>query len=346
MATTCCTPLLDRVIPALLGTSRLHPAPSCHHLFLLNTTRTSGGRASLQQRAWQLHYLSLSISLPPSLPPFPPFPPRSLPPSLSPGFYWVDPNLGCSQDAVLVHCNFSSGLACISPNSSRGQGEAPWLSVSWQPSLADLSWFSQVTGHKVLAWHICTLLFSIMSVYPHTLTLTHTCTHTHTRMHSHTHTHTHTHTHMHSHTHSHTCTHTHTCTPSHMHSQVEYSIHPVQLNFLRLSSSHALQHIVYHLPQPRPPSVTSEATALLVVRGLGEEAAIVERREGYQWERQGPSIRIPFLLDSSDNRLELEQFPITDFSASLSGATAEDFRIEIGPVCFSQGWHGYEASGG
>ena len=35
------------------------------------------------------------------------------------GFYWIDPNLGCSADAILVYCNFTSNETCIHPNSSQ-----------------------------------------------------------------------------------------------------------------------------------------------------------------------------------------------------------------------------------
>ena len=60
------------------------------------------------------------------------------------GFYWVDPNLGCSVDSILIYCNFSSGFACIFPNTTR-------LTVAWQPGSSDPPWFSLVTGHKVSA---------------------------------------------------------------------------------------------------------------------------------------------------------------------------------------------------
>ena len=32
------------------------------------------------------------------------------------GLYWIDPNLGCSSDAILVYCNFTSSETCIHPN--------------------------------------------------------------------------------------------------------------------------------------------------------------------------------------------------------------------------------------
>ena len=35
------------------------------------------------------------------------------------GFYWIDPNLGCSSDAILVYCNFTSNETCIHPNSTQ-----------------------------------------------------------------------------------------------------------------------------------------------------------------------------------------------------------------------------------
>lgn len=31
------------------------------------------------------------------------------------GIYWIDPNLGCSSDAILVYCNFTLNETCISP---------------------------------------------------------------------------------------------------------------------------------------------------------------------------------------------------------------------------------------
>ena len=35
--------------------------------------------------------------------------------SVTAGWYWIDPNLGCSQDAIQVYCNFTSGETCINP---------------------------------------------------------------------------------------------------------------------------------------------------------------------------------------------------------------------------------------
>lgn len=35
--------------------------------------------------------------------------------TISSGYYWIDPNLGCSADAVLVYCDFSSNETCLFP---------------------------------------------------------------------------------------------------------------------------------------------------------------------------------------------------------------------------------------
>lgn len=32
------------------------------------------------------------------------------------GFYWVDPNQGCSADAIRVYCDFATGETCIQAN--------------------------------------------------------------------------------------------------------------------------------------------------------------------------------------------------------------------------------------
>lgn len=31
------------------------------------------------------------------------------------GWYWIDPNQGCSHDAILVYCNFTTSQTCINP---------------------------------------------------------------------------------------------------------------------------------------------------------------------------------------------------------------------------------------
>ena len=38
------------------------------------------------------------------------------------GEFWVDPNLGCSSDAILVFCNFTSNETCIFPREHQVRG--------------------------------------------------------------------------------------------------------------------------------------------------------------------------------------------------------------------------------
>lgn len=33
----------------------------------------------------------------------------------SPGEYWIDPDQGCTQDAIKVYCNMETGETCVSP---------------------------------------------------------------------------------------------------------------------------------------------------------------------------------------------------------------------------------------
>ena len=39
-------------------------------------------------------------------------------PFFSAGLYWIDPNLGCSSDAVQVFCNCTSKQTCVVPNTT------------------------------------------------------------------------------------------------------------------------------------------------------------------------------------------------------------------------------------
>ena len=72
--------------------------------------------------------LCLSLSLSPS-------PPTLLPPD----HYWVDPNGGCTNDAVEVYCNFTDGVArtCVLPAKREAERK------SWA---GDSIWFSTLQG--------------------------------------------------------------------------------------------------------------------------------------------------------------------------------------------------------
>ena len=38
------------------------------------------------------------------------------------GYYWVDPNQGCIEDAIEVYCNFTSGgETCVQPDDESGE---------------------------------------------------------------------------------------------------------------------------------------------------------------------------------------------------------------------------------
>lgn len=51
------------------------------------------------------------------------------------GHFWIDPNGGCTTDAVQVYCNFTDGVpkTCIAPQQSEAErknwnGESIWFS--------------------------------------------------------------------------------------------------------------------------------------------------------------------------------------------------------------------------
>lgn len=116
---------------------------------ILNATNVGTSRSFPAQTCSQIHLLNSSLES---------------------GFYWIDPNLGCSSDAVLVYCNFTSGETCVFPNSTEVLAlllqpphhfhltflnlvQRYWLPPSWQkrtglnePPL----WLSGTTGHQVL----------------------------------------------------------------------------------------------------------------------------------------------------------------------------------------------------
>ena len=53
--------------------------------------------------------------------------------SLYPGEFWVDPNQGSAEDAILVHCNLDTGETCISANPPSVPRKVWWTSSRNKP---------------------------------------------------------------------------------------------------------------------------------------------------------------------------------------------------------------------
>lgn len=49
---------------------------------------------------------------------------------LSPGNYWVDPNLGSTADAIKVFCNMETGETCVYPSIAKVPKKNWWSSKS------------------------------------------------------------------------------------------------------------------------------------------------------------------------------------------------------------------------
>lgn len=47
---------------------------------------------------------------------------------ISPGHYWVDPNLGSTADAIKVFCNMKTGQTCVYPTISKVPKKNWWTS--------------------------------------------------------------------------------------------------------------------------------------------------------------------------------------------------------------------------
>ena len=63
--------------------------------------------------------------------------------SLSPGWYWIDPNLGMRDDAVSVFCNMTGGgETCVFPDvHSRAMPNIPWRREGEK-----YDWYSNLRG--------------------------------------------------------------------------------------------------------------------------------------------------------------------------------------------------------
>lgn len=84
-----CVPMLDSDSTG----ERRRPAHSCQHICHLNSNTAGGiGNISSLNSRCRVHYTA--------------------------GLYWIDPNLGCSSDAVQVYCNCTSRKTCVIPNTT------------------------------------------------------------------------------------------------------------------------------------------------------------------------------------------------------------------------------------
>merc|ERR1711890_147783 len=58
-------------------------------------------------------------------------------PELKTGFYWIDPNRGCTEDAVKVHCNFDGEdtiTTCVPPTKTLSVEKSRWSSKIFSAS--------------------------------------------------------------------------------------------------------------------------------------------------------------------------------------------------------------------
>ena len=83
---TLCVPV--RIIDSI-GMSQTQPAQSCQAINDLLNKQSNGMYHNLQVHHYPCMYIIYT------------------------GWYWIDPNLGCSQDSVYIYCNFTSKETCI-----------------------------------------------------------------------------------------------------------------------------------------------------------------------------------------------------------------------------------------
>jgi len=61
-------------------------------------------------------------------------------PELKSGFYWIDPNRGCKEDAIRVHCNFTDDedkiTTCVFPSKTMSVEKKPWAKSMFSASAA------------------------------------------------------------------------------------------------------------------------------------------------------------------------------------------------------------------
>ncbi len=61
-------------------------------------------------------------------------------PQFEDGLYWVDPNLGMTEDAVKVYCNMTSGETCVFPDVHASK----MPNIPWRKS--GKGWYSSLRG--------------------------------------------------------------------------------------------------------------------------------------------------------------------------------------------------------
>lgn len=66
------------------------------------------------------------------------------------GFYWIDPNQGCPDDAIRVYCNFEAeGETCVYPDEDSAKVERK----TWTRSSEEDVYFSELDGGKTISYN-------------------------------------------------------------------------------------------------------------------------------------------------------------------------------------------------
>lgn len=109
MTVSHCLPIFNS---SSMGTKKKLPGHSCQQICHLHTD-TTGGDLFYYSYA---HYVAVLCKY--TVPKYDKYEKLCV---SNAGLYWIDPNLGCSSDAVQVFCNCTSGETCILPNTTMAQ---------------------------------------------------------------------------------------------------------------------------------------------------------------------------------------------------------------------------------
>lgn len=77
------------------------------------------------------------------------------------GFYWIDPNQGCTMDAIKVYCDFSSGETCIHANPENIPTKN-WY-TSKNPAEKKHIWFGEIiSGGTQVSGYMSWILINVL----------------------------------------------------------------------------------------------------------------------------------------------------------------------------------------
>lgn len=77
------------------------------------------------------------------------------------GWYWIDPNLGMTDDAIYIFCNMTDGTSCVFPDVQT----ANLPNIPWRKESHSKQWYSKLRGGSMVSINLVNSTYVLLFQY-------------------------------------------------------------------------------------------------------------------------------------------------------------------------------------